>query len=165
MSFDDIMDKVNSANPEADNEEMINEELDPKSFAGKIASLVRNLTGINLLALGGAPLGLLITTLAGWSWAALPLGIVISLVVSLIIHGISSRLLGKTGDDSMIGENIKENEEAGSILGNTGYDGELAVTIQALDDYLKTTGATLDYVELESLVVDIVNAAKSDSDY
>lgn len=165
MSFDDIMDKVNSANPEADNEEMINEELDPKSFKGKIASLVRNLTGINLLALGGAPLGLLITSLAGWSWAALPLGILISLVVSLIIYGISSRLLGKTDDDSMIGENIKENEEAGSILGNTGYDGELAVTIQALDDYLKTTGATLDYGELESLVVDIVNAAKSDSDY
>jgi hypothetical protein len=69
----------------------------------------------------------------------------------------------------IINENINEDEEAlessGTILGNTGYDGELAVTIQALDDYLKTTGATLDYVELESLVVDIVNAAKSDSDY
>jgi hypothetical protein len=167
MSFDDIMDKVNSANPEADNEEMINEELDPKSFAGKIASLVRNLTGINLLALGGAPLGLLITTLAGWSWAALPLGIVISLVVSLIIHGISSRLLGKTGDDSMIGENIKENEEAGSILGNINpsYDGDLADSVQALEDYLKTTGAELDYQELASLVIDIVNEAKFDTDY
>ena len=38
----------------------------------------------------------------------------------------------------IITENIKENEEAGSILGNTGYDGELAVTIQALEEYLKT---------------------------
>jgi hypothetical protein len=69
----------------------------------------------------------------------------------------------------LITENIEKDEEtselSGTILGNTGYDGELAVTIQALDDYLKTTGATLDYGELESLVVDIVNAAKSDSDY
>ena len=65
----------------------------------------------------------------------------------------------------IITENIKENEEAGSILGNTGYDGELAVTIQALDDYLKTNWAKLDYGELESLVVDIVNAAKSDKGY
>jgi hypothetical protein len=64
-----------------------------------------------------------------------------------------------------LNENIKENEEAGSILGNTGYDGELAVTIQALEDYLKTNWAKLDYQELESLVVDIVNAAKSDKGY
>jgi hypothetical protein len=170
MSFDDIMDKVNSANPEADNEEMINEELDPKSFAGKIASLVRNLTGINLLALGGAPLGLLITTLAGWSWAALPLGIVISLVVSLIIHGISSRLLGKTGDDSMIGENINEDEEApkGDILNAITPSlrpGDLANSVQELEDYLKTTGAELDYQELASLVINIINEAKFDTDY
>jgi hypothetical protein len=171
MSFDNIMKKVNSANPEADNddnEEMINEELDPKSFGAKIASLVRNLTGINLLALAGAPLGLLITTLAGWSWAALPLGIVISLVVSLIIHGISSRLLGKTGDDSMIGENVIEAKKApkGDILNaiTPSYTGKLADSVQALEDYLKTT-AELDYQELASLVINIVDEAKYESDF
>jgi len=103
-SFEDILSKVDNANPDADNQETINEALDSESFSGKIVNLIRNLTGINLLALGGAPLGILITVLAGWSWAALPLGIFISLVVSLIIHGISSKLLGRSGNDDMVGD-------------------------------------------------------------
>jgi hypothetical protein len=73
----------------------------------------------------------------------------------------------------IITENINEDEEAGSILGNTGYDGNLADSVQALEDYLKTTledylkttGAELDYKELASLVIDIVNDAKNESDF
>lgn len=103
-SFEDIMSKVNKANPDADSQETINEALDSESFSGKIVNLIRNLTGINLIALGGAPLGALITVLAGWSWAALPLGIFISLVVSLIIHGISRKLLGMSGNEPLVGD-------------------------------------------------------------
>jgi len=103
-SFEDIMSKVNAVNPDADDQEKINEELDRESFSGKIVNLVRNVTGINLISLAGAPLGTLITVLAGWSWAALPLGIIISLVASLIIHGISSRLLGLSDDSPLVGD-------------------------------------------------------------
>jgi hypothetical protein len=70
----------------------------------------------------------------------------------------------------IINENINEDEEAlessGTILGNItpSYDGDLAVSVQALEDYLKTT-AELNYQELASLVIDIVNEAKFDTDY
>jgi len=103
-SFEKIMAKVNATNPDADDQEKINEELDRESFTGKVVNLIRNLTGINLLALGGAPLGALITVLLGWSWAALPLGMLISLVVSLIIHGISRKLLGMSSDNALVGD-------------------------------------------------------------
>lgn len=103
-SFDDIMAKVSAANPDKNNQEKLNEELDTESFEGKIVNLIRNLTGINILSLGGAPLGFLITKLAGWSYAALPLGILISLVASLIIHGISRKLLGMTSDQGLVGD-------------------------------------------------------------
>lgn len=102
-SFEDILSKVDKANPDADNQETINEALDSESFSGKVVNLIRNLTGINLISLGGVPLGTLITVLAGWSWAALPLGIFISLVASLIIHGISRKLLGMSGDEPLVG--------------------------------------------------------------
>ncbi len=103
-SFEKIMAKVDAVNPDADDQEKINEELDRESFSGKVVNLIRNLTGINLISLGGAPLGALITVLLGWSWAALPLGMVISLVVSLIIHGISRKLLGMSSDQALVGD-------------------------------------------------------------
>jgi hypothetical protein len=103
-SFDAIMSKVHAANPDKDSQEKINEELDRDSIEGSVVNLIRNLTGINLLALGGAPLGILITKLAGWSWAALPMGILISLIASLIIHGISRKLLGMSGDGALVGD-------------------------------------------------------------
>jgi hypothetical protein len=71
----------------------------------------------------------------------------------------------------IINENSNEDEEAlessGTILGNINpsYDGDLAVSVQALEDYLKTTGAKLDYQKLARLVIDIVNEAKFDTDY
>ena len=101
-SFEDILSKVDKANPDADNQETINEVLDSDSFSGKIVNLVRNLTGINLVSLGGAPLGVLITYLVdtpGFTAA----GMLISLVASLIIHGISRKLLGMSGDEPLVG--------------------------------------------------------------
>jgi len=107
-SLEDIMAKVDAANPDKDvkKPEDLKEELNKNTFEEKIVNLVRNLTGLNLLALGGAPLGLLINSLLGistWSLGGF-IGPVISLVASLIIHGISSKLLGFTGDDELIGE-------------------------------------------------------------
>jgi hypothetical protein len=105
-SLEDIMSKVDAANPDknAKTPEDLKEALDEDTLGGKIASLVRGVAGINLLALGGAPLGIFINSLLGlstWGFGAF-IGPVISLVASLIIHSISSRLLGKTDDDSMI---------------------------------------------------------------
>jgi hypothetical protein len=100
-SLEDIMAKVQAANSDAD----IQEAIDPDSFSGKIVNLVRNLTGINLVSLGGAPLGVLITYLVdtpGFNAAA---GMLISLVASLIIHGISRKLLGMSGDEPIVGSN------------------------------------------------------------
>ena len=102
-SLEDIMAKAQSINPDKDNSEKINEELEEDSFKYKVVDLVRNLTGLNLISLGGAPLGLLITVLAGWSWVMLPVGIIISLIASLIVHGISRKLLGLSDDDPLVG--------------------------------------------------------------
>lgn len=106
-SLEDIMSKVDAANPDKNvkNPEELKEELNKNTLEGKIVDLVRNLTGINLLALGGAPLGLLINSLLGistWGMGAF-IGPVISLVASLIIHGISRKLLGLTSDDAVVG--------------------------------------------------------------
>jgi len=105
-SLEDIMSKVNAINPDktAKTPEDLKEALDEDTLEGKIASLVRSVAGINLLLLGGAPLGVFINSLLGistWGFGAF-IGPVISLVASLIIHGISSRLLGKTDDDSVV---------------------------------------------------------------
>ena len=105
-SLDDIMSKVNTVNPDkmAKTPEDLKEVLDEDTLEGKIAGLVRSVAGINLLLLGGAPLGVFINSLLGistWGFGAF-IGPVISLVASLIIHGISSRLLGKTDDDSVV---------------------------------------------------------------
>ena len=106
-SLEDIMSKVDAANPDKNvkNPEELKEELNRNTLEGKIVDLVRNLTGINLLALGGAPLGLLINSLLGistWGMGAF-IGPVISLVASLIIHGISRKLLGLTSNDAVVG--------------------------------------------------------------
>lgn len=105
-SLEDIMAKVDTINPDktAKTPEDLKEVLDEDTLEGKIANLVRSVAGINLVALGGVPLGLLINSLLGistWGFGAF-IGPVISLVASLIIHGISSKLLGKTDDDSVI---------------------------------------------------------------
>lgn len=100
-SLEDIMAKVQAANPDKD----IKEAIDADSFSGKLVNLVRNLTGINLLALGGAPLGLLINSVLGMGSFALGgfVGPIISLVASLIIHGISRKLLGMSSDEPLVG--------------------------------------------------------------
>lgn len=105
-SLEDIFAKVNSANPDKDVKEPENlkEELDPDSFQGKVVNLIRNLTGLNLLALGGAPLGMLIASVLGFSGLGLIAGALISLVATLIIHGISRKLLGMGSDDALVGE-------------------------------------------------------------
>jgi len=61
----------------------------------------------------------------------------------------------------------KEKKVVGPLLSaiTPSYKDDLAVSVQALEDYLKTTGAELDYQELASLVIDIVNEAKNESDY
>jgi uncharacterized FlaG/YvyC family protein len=70
-----------------------------------------------------------------------------------------------------LNENNNEDEEAiessGTILGdiNPSYKGDLANSVQKLEDYLKTTGAELNYRKLAELVIDIVDYAKYESDY
>lgn len=119
-SLEDIFAKVNSANPDKDVKEPENlkEELDPDSFQGKVVNLVRNLTGLNLLALGGAPLGMLLAAVLGFPGIGLLAGALISLVATLIIHGISRKLLGMSSDDGLVGE------------------GQLNENIEQFDDYI-----------------------------
>jgi hypothetical protein len=101
---EDIMKKAIALNPDGDTPNQVNEELDRDSIAGKVANLVRNLTGLNLMMLGGAPLGVLIAVLIGFSWGGIGTGMIISLVSSLIVHGISRKLLGMRGDEPLIGD-------------------------------------------------------------
>jgi hypothetical protein len=104
-SLEDIMAKVDAINPNKDAKTP--EEL--KEGAGEtvdkivyeVVRLVRNLTGINLMALGGLPLGFAINYLVDmspWSFGAF-VGPVISLVASFIINGIATKLIG---DDEMV---------------------------------------------------------------
>lgn len=106
-SLEDIMSKVDAANPDknAKKSEELKEELDQDTFEGKIVNLIRNLTGLNLLALGGAPLGILINFILGIGSFGMGafIGPLISLVASLIIHGISRKLLGMTSNEPLIG--------------------------------------------------------------
>lgn len=101
---EDIMKKAIALNPDGDTSNQVNEELDRDSIAGKVANLVRNLTGLNLMMLGGAPLGVLIAVLIGFSWGGIGTGMIISLVSSLIVHGISRKLLGMSGDQPLVGD-------------------------------------------------------------
>jgi hypothetical protein len=105
-SLEDIMSKVDAANPDKNvtNSEELKEELNKDTFEGKIVNLVRNLTGINLLALGGAPLGAFLAVLLGFPGIGMLAGALISLVASLIIHGISRKLLGMSGDQALVGD-------------------------------------------------------------
>jgi hypothetical protein len=108
-SLEDIMTKVDAINPDKDAKtpedlkEGAEETVD--KIAYEVVRLVKNLTGLNLLALGGIPFGFVINYLidmSPWSFGAF-VGPVISLVASLIIHGISRKLLGLSGDDELIG--------------------------------------------------------------
>jgi hypothetical protein len=105
-SLEDIMSKVDAANPDKNvtNSEELKEELNKDTFEGKIVNLVRNLTGINLLALGGAPLGSFLAVLLGFPGIGMLVGALISLVASLIIHSISRKLLGMSGDQALVGD-------------------------------------------------------------
>lgn len=109
-SLEDVFTKVNVLNPDKDVKEPedLKEELDRDSFLGKVVNLVKNLTGLNLMALGGAPLGYFIAAALGFSGVGLFAGALISLVASLIIHGMSRKLLGMSSDDGLVGE-IAEN--------------------------------------------------------
>jgi len=117
-SLEDVFAKVNALNPDKNVKEPedLKEELDRDSFLGKVVNLVRNLTGLNLMALGGAPLGYFVAAALGLPGIGLFAGALISLVASLIIHGISRKLLGMSGDDGLVGEIAEEqymNEGAG----------------------------------------------------
>jgi hypothetical protein len=61
----------------------------------------------------------------------------------------------------------KEKKVVGPLLSaiTPSYKGDLADSVQKLEDYLNTTGAKLNYQELASLVISIVNEAKYESDF
>jgi hypothetical protein len=96
---------VNQKNPEKDNKENINENIDKDSILGKVVNLIRNLTGLNLLALGGIPLGLFINAVLGIGAFSLLgfIGPLISLIASLILHGISRKLLNVSSEEGLVG--------------------------------------------------------------
>jgi hypothetical protein len=107
-SLEDIMAKVDAINPNKDAKtpedlkEGAEETVD--KIAYEVVRLVKNLTGLNLLALGGIPFGAFIAYLMGSSWGmGTVVGGAISLIASLIIHGICRKLLGLSGDDELVG--------------------------------------------------------------
>jgi hypothetical protein len=115
-SLEDIMTKVDAINLDKDAKtpedlkEGAEETVD--KIAYEVVRLVKNLTGLNLLALGGLPFGFVINYLidmSPWSFGAF-VGPVISLVASLIIHGISRKILGISPDDELIGESEDQQE-------------------------------------------------------
>ncbi len=105
-SLEAIMTMVHKKNPDmaAMNEDQA--AIDKESLEGKVVNLVRNVTGLNLLALGGVPLGLLINSIINLGPYAFGsfVGPLISLIASLIIHGISRKLIGVSSDEGIIGE-------------------------------------------------------------
>ena len=106
-SVEDILSKVHNANPDKDATDVEDlkeiKKLDEDTIAFKIAKLVRNLTGLNLLALGGAPLGVLLgPLLTGNADGSAVFGALISVVATLIIHRIASKLEGRSEDDSLV---------------------------------------------------------------
>jgi hypothetical protein len=104
-SFEDIYSIVNQKNPENDSNLTINEMIDKKSISGKVVNLIRNLTGLNLLALGGLPLGLFINDVLNIGTYSLlgAVGPLISLIASVIIHAISRKLLNVDSDEGILG--------------------------------------------------------------
>jgi hypothetical protein len=107
-SLEDIMAKVDAINPNKDAKtpeelkEGAEETIDKIVY--EVVRLVKNLAGINLLALGGIPFGAFIAYLMGSSWGmGTVVGGAISLIASLIIHGICRKLLGLSGDDELVG--------------------------------------------------------------
>jgi len=112
-SLEDIMAKVDAINPNKDAKtpedlkEGAEETVD--KIAYEVVRLVRNLTGINLLALGGIPFGFVINYLidmSPWSFGAF-VGPVISLIASFIINGIATKLIG---DDEIVAESEDQQE-------------------------------------------------------
>ena len=108
-SLEAIMSMVHQKNPDKNLTGSMNEAesaIDKESLEGKVVNLVRNITGLNLLALGGLPLGLLINSIINLGPYALGsfLGPLISLIASLIIHGISRKLIGVSGNEGILGE-------------------------------------------------------------
>jgi hypothetical protein len=102
--LEDIMKKAVAINPDGDDSNQVNEELDRDSIAGKVVNLVRNLTGLNLMMLGGAPLGVLIAVLLNIPWFGIGIGLLVSFIASLIVHNIARRLLGMSGDQPLVGD-------------------------------------------------------------
>lgn len=166
---EDIMKKAIALNPDGDTPNQVNEELDRDSIAGKVANLVRNLTGLNLMMLGGAPLGVLIAVLIGFSWGGIGTGMIISLVSSLIVHGISRKLLGMSGDQPLVGDSkINEMQPKLDIsqvdMGSLDLDGfsqedptDLADVYIVSAQFLDGTELTDDELEeLQDLIPDVI---------
>lgn len=113
-SLENIFSKIHSANPDKDLEDTIedienlNETLEKGTFAYKVVNLIRNITGINIMSLGGipaaVPIAKILTTLGMSGFGAMFVGPLISLFASLIILKISWKLLGRTGSDSLVGD-------------------------------------------------------------
>jgi len=148
-SLEDIMAKVDAINPNKDVKtpedlkEGAEETVDKIVY--EVVRLVKNLAGINLLALGGIPFGAFIAYLMGSSWGiGTVVGGAISLIASLIIHGICRKLLGLSGDDELVGESdatknklneitiewtpeIGEKLKSGGFIVKMGYGGDKTI--------------------------------------
>jgi len=113
-SLEDIFSKTHSSNPDKNLEdkvediENLNEVLDKDTFEYKVVNLIRNITGLNLISLGGIPAAIpiakILTTLGMSGFGATLAGPLISLFASLIIFRISWKLLGRTDSDSVVGD-------------------------------------------------------------
>ena len=105
-SLEDIFNKVHSANPDKNMmEAIIDKEKDPIYY--KVVNLIRNLTGLNLMALAGAPFGLFMGYILDSDVmyrAEGIMAILISMIGSTIIHSISRKLIGLSDDRSLVGD-------------------------------------------------------------
>jgi hypothetical protein len=89
-------------------ESIIDKEKDPIYY--KVVNLIRNLTGLNLLAMGGIPFGIFMGNLLQnmgyidtFYRGEGALAAIVSLVGSIIIHSISRKLIGLSGDTDLVG--------------------------------------------------------------
>jgi hypothetical protein len=131
--LEDIMKKAVALNPDGDDSNQVNEELDRDSIAGKVVNLVRNLTGLNIISLGGAPLGALIAVILNIPWFGIGIGLLVSFIASLIVHNIARKLLGM-GDGPIVGDS--KINEMGSILDLSQVDmGSIELDGFSEDDY------------------------------
>ena len=64
----------------------------------------------------------------------------------------------------IIREEVKKALNEGALLSaiKPGLQGEVKTTVQALETYLKGTGAKLDYEKLAYIVQDVIDAAMTD---